>query len=217
LALDKQKELQSNNPRQIEFHLAVGRTYFNRANNSRDQAAQDPKQIAVCIKWYSSAIETLLPVVGRQPRHEEARQYLRESYSARALLFGIQENHRDSVVEWEKALKFDGGDRPRMRLFYALALARAERYDDAAKELKAAFAESKQDGETCRIAAAAAALCAAKIPAAGQQAVDYLELAEKAGYFKMPDRITKLARDRDFHAIREFAAFRAFVQKLESR
>src|SRR5262249_12837187 len=116
------KQLAGEFPEVPDHAVMLGRSYGNLGNVFTDSGKP-----AEALEWYQLAIQTLAPVVGREPRLAGPRQVLRNSHLGRAIALTKLDRFAEAIPDWERAIEFDEGpSRPSYRLERALCLARVE-------------------------------------------------------------------------------------------
>jgi hypothetical protein len=177
--------------------------------------------------WFDRAAEVLSEVLEREPRHLQAREFLRMTYADRAEGRGRLGRHAEALADYDRALGLaEGEDRSLLRLGRAGALARLGEHARATSEASA-VAESTDSGAAHYSAACAFALAAASArdDAAlsrgdrealaeryASRALALLDSARRSDYFGDPAKLEALETGPDLEAIRSLAAFRALVQ-----
>ena len=96
--------------------VALGGGYCNFGN-----LVHGGGQPEAALVWFQKAIATLEPVVVKEPRMVDARQFLRNSHWTRAMALDDLGRHVEATRDWERALEFDDGS---MRATFRLRILR---------------------------------------------------------------------------------------------
>src|SRR5262249_44901317 len=111
-ALDIQEKLAADFHTVPQHAVDLGGGYCNFGNWVRDGG-----QPRVAFGWFQKGIAPLEPVVGKEPRLVDAREFLRNCHKERAEAFGDLGRHAEAARDWERALELDDGPRkPMIRL-----------------------------------------------------------------------------------------------------
>ena len=79
------------------------------------------------LDWSRQAIETLTPIVRRDPQLVQATQYLRHAHMGRAMTLRNLRRFPESAGDWDRALELDdGSNRATIRVGRAMCLARLD-------------------------------------------------------------------------------------------
>ncbi|HKI32134.1 MAG TPA: serine/threonine-protein kinase [Gemmataceae bacterium] len=188
-----------------QYQINLAASYQNLGNTVRDQ--RDPR---AALAWYGKAIELLAPI---DPRPDDAKRFLRNAYWDRANAFGQLGQFRDASQDWQRAIALEETiDLKGLQFFLATAQTEVE--------LKA---QNKPAGEFLSKAAAVHARAAAAAEATGEpglqkqyadRALDLLEKAKTAGWFRDPLRIKQLKEDNAFASL-PGDDFKRFLEGLE--
>jgi serine/threonine protein kinase len=194
-----------------EVHLAAG--YGNLANLVRDEDGP-----AAALPWYDKAIELLDPIHARG-QVTTARVFLHNVHWDRAHALMRLGRHADAIKDWQRAIELDEGrDRNRLKLF-----------QDTAREEERLKAPPPEAGEVPaggRFYAAARLFAAAAGAAAPDEqrlstyyagrALELLEQARAAGFFRETQRIEELKKDLPLKALGQRPEFQKFVAGLQA-
>jgi serine/threonine protein kinase/tetratricopeptide (TPR) repeat protein len=200
-------------------HLAGG--YCNFGNWIRDGGQPEP-----ALEWFQKGIATLEPVVAKEPRLVDAREFLRNCHKGRAEALEDLGRHAEANRDWERALELDDGGR---KATIRLQIARNKK--DVAGCLAAAAeheARKPTDAGGLYDAGCYRAVCAAviredlKTPAADMPrlakeqadlAMAWLRKAVAAG-FKDAEH---MKQDKDLDALREREDFTKLLAELAAK
>jgi serine/threonine protein kinase/tetratricopeptide (TPR) repeat protein len=225
LAIDE--KLVASYPDQIEAAISLGGVCCNLGG-----LLEKHGEPAAALEWCARAIAALEAVLRRDARHTTAREFLRNSYNARAEALSRLGRHAEALADCDRArpLDDDAGHEDCRRIL-ALVLARAGDHRRAAAEAEALAGSGKPAGVTrpgSRDYALARALSRAARAAgedaglappdraalAGRHAARAARLlgqARAAGYFANPYDLIALNREPDFDPLRPRADFQALL------
>ena len=105
-----------------EYAIDAGGTYCNLAN-----VLGRTRRPAESLEWYDRAAATLEPVVNKEPRFGDARQYLRNTFSGRSAARSELNLHREALADSDRVIELTepGGLRVPPQMRRALILVRA--------------------------------------------------------------------------------------------
>jgi serine/threonine protein kinase/tetratricopeptide (TPR) repeat protein len=201
-------------PQYPDYQANLGACYHNLGNVVRDRG-----QPAAALVPYGKAIELLTPLAA-QEQVANARFFLRNAHWDRANALGLLGRHAEAVEDWQRAFDLDDkkADRDRIRLFQQTA-----REEEQLKAI-APGADATASGARLYAAAELFARAAEKADPDEKQlsmhyagrALQLLEQARTAGYFRDPQRIEELKKDSSWKALRPRADFQKFVAGLDA-
>jgi serine/threonine protein kinase/tetratricopeptide (TPR) repeat protein len=212
-AIELRKRLIADFPDSVLYQAHLGAGCGNLANVVRDQG-----QPEAALPWYGEAIELLGPIVARR-QMDTAQRFLRNAHWDRANALGRLGRQAEAIKDWQRAFDLDdGSDQKRIRLFQEAA--RAE------EQLKAIPAGPGEAAASGRFYAAAQLFASASAAAARDEknlsihyagrALKLLEQTRAAGFFRDPQRIEELKKDRYLKALGQQPDFQKFVAGLEA-
>jgi serine/threonine-protein kinase len=212
-------------PKVHEYAAGLGAAYSRRA--SRLHRAGKSQE---ALDWHARAIRTLEAVLRREAQHTDARESLREAYASRAETWTRLGRDADALQDLERALTYAAGSaREPLRLDRAAALARLGQHERAVSDARAVVAQGTPSGGLLAGAARVQALAAAavrrddKLPPAERErraesyaagALELLNRARAAGYFKSPAEIEPLKDHSDFEPLRTREGFQKLLREL---
>ncbi len=213
-------------PEVTRYQADLAGTYVNLSNLHRAGGKAEE-----ALKSLNQAIPLLVAARQREPLHPTYRLFLRNAHVSRAEALVQLRRHRDAIADWDEALPLNDNpaDSAYFRLSRVDALARAGDHRRAMAEVEdlargqALPAESLYD-LSCDAALSATAVArdaSRPLPERdkqaevwSRQAVELLQRAAKAGFFRDPANRTHLDKDADLAFLRDRDDFRAFVQTL---
>ncbi len=227
-SLDIMEKLAIDFPNDSRFEVEFGGCYCNFGNLVRDSG-----QPEAALGWFQKAIARLEPVLAKESRLVQARQFLRNSHWGRAQALDALGRHAEAVREWERALELDDGhDTEFLRSKLAESRLRRFRKDKDAAGCLAAAAEyealKRTDAGALYDAACNRAVCAAviledpKTPGAdaprlakeqADLAMAWLHKAVAAG-FKDAEH---MKQDKDLDVLREREDFKKLLAELQAK
>jgi hypothetical protein len=161
-------------------------------------------------------------VLSREPKHADARKNLLPAYGGRAQALGLLNRHAESVKDWDRVLEMcSEKEKPGFRMQRARGLIEIDQLAYAIKEIDEVT--SAERTEPIRLAEAAelhARLAVANKSQPEQaakhlnQAMEFLQKAKQAGYFKSKPELIFLNR-LPFMQLQTRPEYRAFVQELK--
>jgi serine/threonine protein kinase len=175
------------------------------------------------LDWLSQAIATLEAVLTKEPRHANAREFLRNAYHGRFQILTEMRRYIEALHDLDRILELVEGFplRDGFRLDRAVTLARLQRHAEAAAEAEDLLRLNKNSVDRlCKLAVvhalSAAAARDADRPQAEQYAARAVQLLQQAvakGY----KNVEALQRDADFDALRQRPDFQKLLNDLENR
>jgi serine/threonine-protein kinase len=188
----------------------------------------DMPTAAVGVNTLSIALQQ--SVVRRAPKDENAPVRLSSAHWGRADALARLDRDEEAVPDWELAVKTAApANRAFLHMRLAISLSRCERHDRAVDAAEASVKEPNAAGLTffnaaCVLAVAASAADEAVGPDAvrrdrlgerrAARAVELLDKARRADYFKVPENFEHLQTDADLDGLRERDDFRRFIASL---
>src|SRR5262249_54843138 len=103
-SLDIMEKLAAEFPGDSRFEVDFGGCYCNLGNVVRDSG-----QPEAALGWFQKAIARLEPVLAKESRLVEARQFLRNSHWGKAQALDALGRHAEATRDWERALELDDG------------------------------------------------------------------------------------------------------------
>ncbi len=203
IALWEKLVLESPNIIDYQINLAYG--YHNLGNAVRDQG-----NLKAALPWYDKAAKLLNPI---HPRPASATFALRSVSWDGAMAYGLLGRHSQAIRLWQTAFNLDTGpNRDHIRLFLAA--------EQMAERLQA---QADPDGNL--LFEAAGVYCRATVAAAvtreigqqkhyGKRALELLNQAKIAGWFRDTQRIKQLKEDRQFDSLPR-DDFKRFLESVE--
>jgi tetratricopeptide (TPR) repeat protein len=169
------------------------------------------------LEWFDKAIATLAPVHEREPRDVTARQFLRNSHLARAMVHNQLRQYAEAVPDLDRAVELSPPEeRPGLRSTRATSRLRAGQVAEAVAEVaelaKLPFWDA---GQLCGFAGAyavASGKFADKKDEYAASAVELLQRAVKAGY----KNTVRLKQDGDLAPLRDREDFQKLLADLET-
>jgi serine/threonine-protein kinase len=226
-SLALREQLAGDHPAVLEFAVGLGGSYGNMGHLMREKG-----QPEAALAWYARSLSTLEAVLRQEGGHATARRYLGYTYWGRAQALGLLGRHIEAIQDWDRALEFEPGPQ---RDTYRLARARARALTGwhvqaaaAADEVvnpPTATGSMLYDAACVHALSAAAARKDAQLAPTEQdrlaeryagRAVELLDRAKAAGFFKHPARLEQLKKDPDLDALRSHEGFRKLRTGLEA-
>jgi tetratricopeptide (TPR) repeat protein len=203
------------------YAVNLGGSYCNFGHFARDGG-----QPETALDWFKKAIATLEPVVSKEPRLTDARDFLRNSHWGRALALDDLGRRADATRDWERALELDDGSNGatfRVRICRnntdaAGCLAAAAAFE----ALNPAAPVGMYDGACNRAVCATAILLDPKTPAAdaprlareqADLAMTWLSKSIAAGY----QNTVLVKHDKSLDVLREREDFKRLLAELQAR
>jgi serine/threonine-protein kinase len=183
--------------------------------------AREVRRRDLALESYSKAIAALEPVLAGRNPSVSARTTATQAHSGRARTRGDLGDHTAALADWDRALAVSGKRPPSLRLHRALCQARLDRGAEAVKEAKALPRRNLSGAEVLDLArlfalAAGRSSDGSSGEAAAAEAVGLLQQARKIGWFRLPGRLQRYRRDRDFAPLlvrKDHAAFLTEAEK----
>ena len=217
-ALALTERLVADFPKDLQYQISLGLLYGNYGNFVRDQ-----NRFAESLTWYDRSAAILAPILERDPRQVEVREWMWHTHWGKAEALHRMRRSADAIPEWDAALKLAPPNKlPGMRSRRAMTLAHAGRAAEAAAEVEKLMALDKWPAEDVYFErvydmACILAIAARDVPGKrdeqGRRAVELLELAIKNGFTD----VRHLAVDKDLDAIRDRADFRKLASDLAAK
>jgi WD40 repeat protein/tetratricopeptide (TPR) repeat protein len=185
-------------------------------------------------------IRLLDPLVRQQPGSQSLLRHLLDAHGMRAMTLVELKDPKTALADWDLAIELSGGRGPAadsLRVARAATLVRAGEHARATAEADALAASLPMNAPNvtqevvnhryslARVHGRAVTVVREdeKLPAEERnrladkyaaRALQLLQQAEAAGYFRTPGTSERLGRDKDFDAVRERPEFQQFVEKL---
>jgi tetratricopeptide (TPR) repeat protein len=227
-ALAIQEMLTADFPNESDYATLLGAGYCNFGILTRESG-----QLETALGWFQKAIARLGPVVNKEPRLVQAREFLRNSHQIRARTLDDLGRHSDAVRDWERALELDdGGRKDYLRANLAGSRLRQSQKDKDGAGCLAAAAEyealKRTDAGELYDSACHRAICAAVIredpktphadaPRLAKEQADlamgWLHRAVAAGY----KDAAHMKKDEDLDALREREDFKKLLAELQAK
>jgi len=226
-AIDLFATLRREQPNVPRFAVSLGLHTVNLARLLHANVGPEP-----ALSWYGKAIETLEPLLHKGAKDATARVELRKAYSGRADALIELKRDKDSLPDWDRAIELEQG-----RFIYVLRLDRAITWARLGNHAKAAseadnLASQAKDGGPLMLFGAAGIYAVASAAArndmtldkadrdkAGERyavrAVELLEQAKIAGYFKDAAGVDRLKTDTRLDSLRSRADFRKWMETVK--
>ncbi|MFO0841026.1 MAG: tetratricopeptide repeat protein [Gemmataceae bacterium] len=210
-ALDVREKMAASFPATPTDKVHLGGNYCNIGVALEDKPEE-------ALPWYDRAVETLRPVLDRDPRNSLAATFLRNSYLNRAAARAQLSRYKEAVADYDKALAHvDVGNRLPVRVRRVLCLAWVEPAEAAAEAedlLKGAPAIGVPRVMAARVYSAAAG--AAKDPELSKQylgrALGLLREARDLGHFRDGRHIDEVMADPHLAVLRRQADLAALAR-----
>jgi serine/threonine protein kinase len=113
------EQLVRDHPGASKCALDLGETYCNMGN-----CLSGSGDVDASLSWYGKSFATLEPVSHKEAWLPSARLLLRNSHWGRAKALGVLHRHAEALQDWDRAIALDDRHYPRLRIEWALALAR---------------------------------------------------------------------------------------------
>ena len=177
---------------------------------------RDSGKPADSLVWFDKAILTLTPVANQDQRSLPARQFLINSYSARAATYDRLDKSAEALKDRDKAVELSPSDKqPIYRSQRATSRLRAGQVAEAAAEMAELTESDTNDaGHWYNFAcfyAVASGKVAAKKQEYGDRAMELLKKAVAAGFRDA----AHMAKDTDLDPLRDRADFKQLVASLQ--
>ncbi len=190
---------------------------------------QSTGQPTAAIKRYEQAMRTLAPILQKNPNDPDARKFQGAVYAGRAGALELVGRSTEALADWDRAIELSSGkDRDRFRASRVLALIRSGKQERGIAEAEELAKGRSLSGSVLYDLACAAALTSAhyqskpnkpeatsKAESCALRAIQLLQQARDAGYFKDEKRIAGLKKDSDLEPLRSRPDFQKFLAELE--
>jgi serine/threonine protein kinase/tetratricopeptide (TPR) repeat protein len=220
-AIAIQEKLAAEFPGVSAYAVRLGGGYCNFGRRVRDGG-----QPEAALDWYQKAIATLEPVVAKERRLANAREFLRNSHLSRATALDDLDRRDEATRDWERARELDDGSNAPI---FRIRISRNKK--DAAGCLAAAaeYESVERTGADSQYAAGChRAICAAVIPQDSKtRAADAERLAREQSDLAMAwlrkavaagfTNAELMKQDKDLDALREREDFQQLLASLEER
>jgi tetratricopeptide (TPR) repeat protein len=194
------------------YRILLGAVYGNVGRLQR--RARRP---ADSLEWFNRGIETLATQHEREPQHEEARRFLRNTHAGRALAFAALGRHTEALQDWDRAIALsqEPEAQRRARASRTLALVHIGRTSEAVAEVALL---TKSPGWTAAQLYDFACVCslasgkdAANRESHAARAVELLRQAIANGW----KDVAHLSKDIDLDPLRMRQDFRELLASLQ--
>ena len=168
--------------------------------------------------WFDKAIQMLKPVYEHDRRQAAAKQYLLNSYAARAKACDHLEKYSESVKDWDNVIELmPKQEQAKYRVGRAYAAARGGKVAEAVAEVaeltKAGNWLPEQRYYFAGIYAIASAKIADKKQEYADRAMELLRQAVAGGY----KDLALIKKDADLNSLRDRADFKQIIADLEKK
>jgi serine/threonine protein kinase len=201
-----QEELTTDYPALSVFQVDLGGSYCNYGNLYLDSGKP-----ADSLVWYDKAIQTLTKVHQKDPRFAPPRQFLRNSYTGRALAREELEKHAEAVKDWTDVIDLIS---PQEQLPYRLRRARCRARAGQVDQTLAEVTELRKSLPVTESPwydfACIYAVASDKKKEYAEQAMRCLRHAVQAGYTD----VEHMVKDKDLDPLRGREDFRKLMQSL---
>jgi serine/threonine-protein kinase len=211
-ALVLQEKLAAEFPNIPQYTVALGGSYCNMGNTFRDDKKPDASLV-----WYARAIATLEPVLNKDSRLVEAREFLRNSHYSRAMALDVLGRHADAAKDWTRVTKLsEPVQQSEYEMRHADSLARTGAPDQALQIVEHELPALKNNDEALYNAACVFSLASVKSPTAAREqraarAVELLRQAIAKGY----KNVARLKTNRQLDPLRNRDDFKKLMQELK--
>jgi serine/threonine protein kinase len=186
------------------------------------QTLTDSTRTAESLDWYGQGIETLTPIMRRQPTVIENRNYLRNGLRGRAVALAKLQRHAEALADWDRALEL--ADDATRRPFRVMRVASMARVDPArtVAEVESILREEQLTTEgiyriTCALCVASTGLAdTADRERVAHRVVDYLGRLQAKGFFANGANAERLKSDAELGAVRDRDDFKKLVGDVEN-
>jgi serine/threonine-protein kinase len=215
-ALRLYEQLAKGHPDVPSYRLELGGTYVNLGNLQRDSG-----QAGAALDSYAQGMEALQAALAKDPKHAEARLYLRNAHWGRADALTRLARHAEAAQDWDRALELDAGPaRPFFRLQRAVSLTHAGDHAQAVSEADALAQAKDVNAPTlydlacvCSLSSAAVKNDAKLADRYAARAVELLREAVAKGF----KDIEHLKKDTDLDPLRGRDDYRKLLKELEEK
>jgi tetratricopeptide (TPR) repeat protein len=210
-------------PERLEYAVELGASYCNLAGLANERV-----RYAAALEGFAQAERVLQGVLRREPRHQTALEFLRNTVVNRAQALTLLGRHEEALAAWDRAAEVTspGPGHDYVRAGRALTLARLGRHADAVAAAEALSARPRLDdaplwnlASACSLASAAARqdqqLSEGKRERKAEEyaarAVALLARARRDGHFQKPEWGTALGQDPALAPLRQRADFQQLL------
>jgi serine/threonine-protein kinase len=221
-----QRRLSQAHPEVTRYQAALAATYVDLSSLQHHNG-----QAEEALKSLNLAIPLLEGLRRREPRHPTYRLFLRNAHSVRADALRRLGRHRDALADWDEAMRLNAIPSHSVFLIagHAVALAGAGDHRRAMAEVEDLARGKALPGESLYNLSCAAALSAAAVArdpgrplpdrekqaeAWSRKAIELLQRAGHARYFRVRDNRAHLDKDDDLAFLRGRDDYAAFVKTL---
>jgi tetratricopeptide (TPR) repeat protein len=231
LALAIQERLADKEPSTSEYQVDLAGTCNNLGNLIRDTDNVLAGRLPEALAWYRRAFDHLSKVRAADRDLPSMKQLRSKVHSFRADTLGKLGKHRESIADWDAAIRLDGSsdEDDWLRRQRWLAVARAGDHVPAMQVVHTLEKSPSLKAETAFDLACISALCSVAARADNKlsltkritlgesnarKAVQLLRVAGDKGLFKDARECEKLLRDRDLESLQNRDDFRALKAAL---
>jgi tetratricopeptide (TPR) repeat protein len=195
------------------YQVDLGGSYCNYGAHVRDGAQPGESLI-----WFEKAIRTLTPVYEHDHRDAAAKQYLRNSYSARAKAYERLQSYSEALEDWDKAIEYGSkqglpGDRVR-RAYARVRVGMIEQGMTDIAELSKAF---NWLPDICFSMACTCSYASNKSTGKTREYADRAMALLKEAVAKGYKDIQSIKTNADLNPLRERADFKQLLSELEEK
>jgi eukaryotic-like serine/threonine-protein kinase len=196
----------------VQYQIELGGGYCNIGQLlQRGQPAES-------LFWYDRAIATLESLHRSDPRHDDAKRFLRISYAGRARSYAALKKHAEALNDWDKAVELAlPAARAEFRALRANAKLHAGLFVEAVAEVIDLTKSSKwsfgQLYDFACVYSVASSKIADKRKEYADRAMELLHQAVKAGY----KNAAHMKKDPDLKSLHDRDDFKQLIADLEAK
>jgi serine/threonine-protein kinase len=216
-ALEIQERLHTQHPTVTTFAVERGRTFCD-LGGLLHQAGK----LEASLQWFAKSIQAMSGVLRQEPPNAAARHCLSHAHTERAEILTDLNRHKEALGDWDQAVALEHGhDLAVLRLRRAATITRLGDHAQATGEANGLLADSQPTADLFFLAARVFALASVygrDKPAEpyAARAVALLDQARTADYFKTPDLIAALLKDKDWEPLRARADFQKLISNVQT-
>jgi serine/threonine protein kinase/Tfp pilus assembly protein PilF len=210
MALDLQEKLAADFPAVPQYRIDLGGSYcnFGVLLYTRNRPSES-------VPWFEKAIRSLTAVHQQNPQLVVAKQYLRNSHTARARTYARLRQYAEAIKDWDKAIELTPpAEQPRYRAPRAMTYLRAGQVSQSVAEVaeltKSTNWKANQWYDFACVYAVASGKVADKKQEYAERAMELLQKAVKAGY----SDAAHMQKDSDLDSLRGRDDFKKLMQQL---